>query len=233
MNQSWSIIVFGYNESATINRVVNSADEFLKKHSVTDREIIIIDDGSTDVTESKCREMIKNINGINYIRHNVNLGIGKTLLDGYLNAEKENVIAIPADGQFDISELSGYENFPENSFLSFFREEKNNYSLYRKIITGANQLINRNIFYLNIKDVNWVKAYKSADLKKLNLKLESSLLCTEICAKLNLMGVNAVEINSVYHERISGKTKAVSASAVFGAVKELNRLYKELKSFNK
>ncbi len=59
--------------------------------------VIVVDDGSTDSTYDK----IRNIKGIRILRHSVNLGKGAALLTGFKEAEKmaDWAITLDADGQ--------------------------------------------------------------------------------------------------------------------------------------
>lgn len=233
MNQSWSFIVFGFNECKTLPSVVADLCKFIKENEISDYEINIIDDGSTDDTEIIAGSIKEKDDKIIYKRHEVNLGIGPTLVDGYSSATAENVIAIPADGQFDVNELKEYINFPNDAFLSFFRELNQSYSAYRKFISSVNKFINKNFLHLKVKDVNWVKAYKSSELKEISLKIRSSLVCSEICAKLNLKGINAIEIRSVYHSRTAGKSKGASLKTIIPALKDVVKLITEIRKFKK
>lgn len=231
-NQSWSIIIFGYNEESTVGNVVESVVKFFTENSVRDFEIIVIDDGSSDNSEKVIRSLCKNYPFIKSIRHEVNLGIGPSMIRGYNEAKKENVIAIPADGQFDINELRPYINFDERSFLSFQRQQTN-YGLYRKIVSRTNELFNRKLLSMNVKDVNWVKAYKNSDLRGIDLKLRSSLVNTEICSKLRIMNYKITEIPSVYHSRIGGKPRGASFKTVSQAIGELIKLVFIIRAFRK
>lgn len=231
MNQSWSIIILVYNEEETISSVFFNLKKFLIENYISEFEIIIVNDGSNDNSEKIIMD-IKEINSeVNYIRHPLNLGIGKALLSGYKNAVKENVIMIPGDGQFDITELSDYKNFPENTFLSFYRGDMSNYTLFRKTVSNMNMIFNKYFLSLSIKDVNWVKSYKTKDLKSLNLQLESSLVGSEICAKLNLKGIKATEILSEYHKRIAGKANGASAKNLIKAFRELIKLVTVIRKY--
>jgi hypothetical protein len=153
-------------------------------------------------------------------------------LTGYRNAKNENTIMIPADGQFDINELSKYKNFSQNTYLSFYREEMDEYSAFRRTITGMNRFFNKYFLNLEIKDVNWVKAYKTSDLLSLNLQLKSSLVGSEICAKLNIKGIKAKEISSVYHKRKAGTAKGASYKNLVNALKELIKLTLVIRKYN-
>lgn len=231
LNQSWSIVIFGYNEGATLPSVTGEAQKFFETNNIPGSEILIVDDGSTDNTQSITNTLKGTIRCLRVIRHSTNLGIGPALVSGYTNAQCENVIAVPADGQFDINELKPNINIPEKAFVSFYREQVENYSLFRNLVTVTNKFFNRFFLNLNVKDVNWVKAYKTADLKSIDLKLHSSLIGSEICAKLQVMGYRAIEAPSVYHARIAGKARGASLKTVSHAVKELLKLVFIIKRF--
>lgn len=231
MNQSWSFVIFGYNESKTLPKVLNDIIEFCLKKNIIDRELIIVDDGSTDDTRKIAESFISGNKDVIYLKHETNLGIGPALIKGYLNASKENVIAVPADAQFDIFELADSINFPEKSYLSFYRLQRKSYTSFRNLISDINGFINRKFLYLNVRDVNWVKAYKSVDLKSLDLKIKSSLVCSEICAKLNLKGFSAKEIVSVYHERTAGISKGASFKTLYSAVKDIVGLISVIRKY--
>jgi len=229
--QSWSIIVFGYNEEATVGKVIKSVIEFCSVNGIRDYEIIAVDDGSTDSSYNIIKQLSSIHKVIKPIRNNSNLGIGPTMINGYRASQKENVIAIPADGQFEINELFDFINFDEKSFLSFYREQKD-YTLYRKIVSQANRAFNLALS-MNVKDVNWVKAYKKNDLERIKLKLNSSLVNSEICSKLQIMDYKIHEIPSVYHSRIGGRARGASFKTVSQAIIELLKLAFIISSFKK
>lgn len=233
MNQSWSVIIIAYNEEKTIASVIDQVQNFFKNNDVSVNELIVVDDGSDDNTNNIVKDIVNAGIDIKCIIHSENLGIGRALLSGYKNAEKENVMMIPADGQFDIDELSGNKNFSVNTYLSFYRKELKDYTLFRKVVTGMNRTFNKYFLNLGIKDVNWVKAYKTSELKSLNLKLESSLLGSEICAKLNVKGTRAIEIPSVYHKRSAGTAKGASFKNLIKALNELLKLTFAIRQFRK
>jgi glycosyltransferase involved in cell wall biosynthesis len=231
-NQSWSIIVFGYNEGATVGKVINSAIEFCSVNGINDYEIIAVDDGSTDNSYSIIKQLSDGNKAVKPLRNPLNLGIGPTMIKGYTAAAKENVIAVPADGQFRINELRDFINFEDRSFLSFQREQKD-YALYRKFVSHANRLFNLAFLSMNVKDVNWVKAYKNKDLQNIGLKLSSSLINSEICSKLQIMNYKIHEIPSVYYNRVSGKARGASLKTVSQAIVELLKLAFIIRKFKK
>jgi hypothetical protein len=61
---------------------------------------------------------------------------------------------------------------------------------------------------MRLQDVNWVKVYKRIHLQEMRLVLRTSLVESEICAKLIRAGIKPIEIPSVYLKRLSGESKA-------------------------
>lgn len=104
--QTWSIIIFCFNEAKTVGTVFNSVVDTFSKNGVNVFEIIIVNDGSSDGSDAVINKIVaENSSFAKAVHHPVNLGIGHALRSGYTNAQFENVCAIPADGQFDFSEL--------------------------------------------------------------------------------------------------------------------------------
>ena len=218
--RSWSLIVFCYNEEESIAGVLKACDRFL--HASNDRtgEIILIDDGSTDSTEEICFQLQKDLLEFRIIRIDKNLGIGQALKLGYKNARFDYVCAIPGDGQFDVNELNSIPDFDENTIVSFYRTEKN-YTIYRSILSFGNRIYNYVFLNLDLKDVNWIKIYRKNKLDQINITLSSSLVETEICAKLAANKCNFIELPSAYLPRQGGVPRGGSWKTLKKALSEL------------
>ena len=92
------IIVPAYNEEKNIKNVITNIKENAK-----DYDYMIINDCSTDNTESICKE-----NNFNYISLPKNLGIGGAVQTGYKYAKENNydvAIQFDGDGQHDTEYL--------------------------------------------------------------------------------------------------------------------------------
>lgn len=222
--QSWSVIIFCYNEAGTVRHVVESVQGFFERAGCNDNEIIIVDDGSTDGSTELIREAEKKYANVRAIYHGTNRGIGHALRSGYWAASKENVTALPADGQFNTDELLLFANISPGTFVSFFRKENTVYSMRRNVLSYINKKLNSILLSIDLKDVNWVKVYKQEELSKLKLVMTSSLVESEICSKLILRNNKAIEVNSIYQRRSYGESKGASRKIVMQAMRETLKL---------
>lgn len=232
-SQSWSIVIFCYNEEGSITKVVQSAYDLAEKNMPENYEILIVNDGSTDNTGSIIQELAQKYKTIRVITHPVNLGIGGALRTGYLNAKNENICSVPADGQFDVNELAPFINIPPKTFISFHREVKGYYSSYRTLLSWMNRMVNQIFLGVKVKDVNWVKVSKRDELKKIDLQMKSSLIETEICAKLLITSNTVKEVPSSYHPRIAGSVKGSSLKELKIIGREVYKLIRIVRKFKR
>ncbi len=229
--QSWSIIIFCFNEVGTIASVIKKSVDTLNLMQVENAEVLVVDDGSSDGSREIVLTEMAKYHNVRYIFHPENKGIGHALRTGYFNVKNENICAVPADGQFDLTELYPFAHLDQNSFVSFFRKENTSYSLFRNALSKVNKLVNQFLNGFSLKDVNWVKIYKRSAILSLDLQIESSLVESEICAKLLKRNNKVLEIESKYLQRTSGQSKGSSMKIVIQAMKDTFYLSRVLWNF--
>ena len=91
-----SIIVPCYNEEETIVDVVNEIRNLKLNHK---KEIIVIDDGSTDQSIS----LISTFDDIKIIRHKSNLGKGAAIRTGITNVSGDILVLQDGDLEYHLS----------------------------------------------------------------------------------------------------------------------------------
>jgi glycosyltransferase involved in cell wall biosynthesis len=226
----WSLIVFSYNEGNTLAKVVKDCVVFLKVNGNEGSEIIVVDDGSTDNTVEVCKDLSQRFAEVIIVRHSSNQGIGEALRTGYVRASKSLVCAIPGDGQFDVMELKQIQATQDRLFYSFFRLQKH-YNPYRMALNKANEYFNKWFLGVRIKDVNWIKVYSKKQLASISLELRSSLIESEIVAKLTILGFQCQEIQSKYLPRTDGISRGGSFNTLKKVLLDTLKCYLTIKAF--
>lgn len=102
-----SIVVPAYNEAATIHNILDRIKNVELVHNI-DKEIIIVNDCSTDDTKSAILRYIENNSELNiqYYEHQINKGKGAALHTGISKASGEFLIIQDADLEYDPQEYN-------------------------------------------------------------------------------------------------------------------------------
>ena len=92
---SVSVLVPSFNEESSISQTVSDLEAGMNAAAVDDYEIIVIDDGSTDDTQTIAGE-----SGAKVVAHVHNLGYGSAIKSGLRAAGGDTIVIIDADGTY-------------------------------------------------------------------------------------------------------------------------------------
>ena len=101
LDKSISVVIPAYNEGKLITKTLTTMPDFVD-------HIIVVEDGSKDNTLELIKGLSEKDERIHVIVHGKNMGLGQTLIDGYVYAldQKYDVVAIMAgDAQMDPDDL--------------------------------------------------------------------------------------------------------------------------------
>lgn len=225
---SLSLFFPAFNEAGNIKRTIERALPVLKEIA-KEFEIIVVDDGSVDGTETVVKELMKKEQRIKLVRHQKNLGYGAALISGFKNAKYELIAYNDGDGQFDFSEIKKFlEKIKSCDLIIGFRKKRADPPL-RLILQFFLKIWALGFFGLKFKDIDCgFKLIKKEALEKIwPLKSQGAMISTEILYKAKKVGLKVGEVPVSHYPRKVGKQTGGNLRIILKAVKETIDLKKE------
>ena len=205
-----SIIVPVYNENRTIRRVLEEIQAV-----PIDKEIIIVDDGSTDGTRQILAQDKANHSGLRVILHEQNMGKGKAIRSGIVEAAGDLVIIQDADLEYrPMDYLALVDAIAREGahvvYGSRFLGKKGVTSPWHRAVNFALTCLTNVLFGTRLTDMETCyKLYPSSVLKGLTLVSDGFEIEAELTAKVLKQGVRISEVPISYQGRTYHEGKKI------------------------
>ena len=203
---SLSIVLPAYNEAENLEPLVTEIVAVLKSMQVVHREILIVDDASTDQTANVVIAIAKSFPEVRGIHLRKNTKKAGALLCGYRLAKGDFVITMDTDLEDDPKEIPHLIAALENGadVVNGWRVKRMDSWQKRMSSLAANRLTSF-LFGQRLHDMNsGYKAYRAGVLKKLYIP---GSLYRFIPHLLFRQGYTVVEIPVNHRPRLHGETK--------------------------
>jgi glycosyltransferase involved in cell wall biosynthesis len=211
MIKKLSIVIPAYNEGKTIHFILDKVKDVTLINNIS-KEIIIVNDCSTDETEKSIEQYIAGNPGLNiqYFKHEVNKGKGAALHTGIKKATGEYLIIQDADLEYDPQEyndllkpvVNGYADVVYGSrFMGgnahrvlFFW-----HTIGNKLLTTLSNMFGN----LNLTDMETCyKLFKTDMIQAIPLKEKRFGFEPEVTAKMaRIKGIRIYEVGISYYGR--------------------------------
>lgn len=219
MGKKLSIIIPCYNERESLLEILDA----IKKSPIKNKEIIIVDDMSTDGTRELLKEKVEPMVD-KVIYHEVNTGKGGALKTGFMAATGDVVIIQDADMEYDPNEYPRVVNpiargeYKVVYGSRFLRQRAKGYL--------ANRLANKGLTILsNIMTgqrlTDMETCYKAFDrelIQSIDIEEKRFGFEPEITAKISKMGIRIKEVPISYYPRSNAEGKKIGISDGFRAL---------------
>jgi glycosyltransferase involved in cell wall biosynthesis len=201
-----SIVVPCYNEEATIQNVL---ERLLSLGRKLDYEIIVVDDGSVDLTYN----ILKGLKGIRLVRHDTNRGKGAAIITGAANATGDVIVIQDADLEYDPGNIPNLANpILERQcdvvYGSRFKGKATGMRLSRFVGNKVLTYFTRLLYRTELTDVmTGHKAFRTNVFKELDLESTGFEFELEVTVKALERGYAIREVPIAYSRRLLGQAK--------------------------
>jgi dolichol-phosphate mannosyltransferase len=209
--QNWqgvvSVIVPVYNEAAHVEEILQAIHA-----SPVKKEIIIVDDGSTDGTREKLQVMPL-ANDVTVVFHEKNCGKGAAIRTALAYARGEFVLIQDSDLEYDPQDYPALlRPLVENRANVVYGVRPDRPERGLRFFLGAKLLTHlANLLYgAGIHDeATCYKVFRRSLISQIELRCQRFEFCPEVTAKLSRMGEKIAEVPISYKPRSSSEGKKI------------------------
>ncbi len=229
-----------WNEEEYLERAVNAAteisEELMAAGTISDYEVVIVDDASTDTTPQLADQISAANRRVNVVHHPVNRKLGGSMKSGFQASTGDVVLYTDADLPFDMRELHKALRLMhqyEADVVAAYRFDRTGEGYVRVIYSFFYNLLVRVLFGCRFRDVNFAfKLVRRRVLDQVSLRSEGSFIDAELMVSAKKMGMEVVQFGVDYFPRTRGVSTLSSPAVILKILKEAFALRRDLNAIS-
>jgi len=224
-----SVFFPAYNDGGTIASMVVGA--LLAARRLTpDHEVIVVNDGSRDVTPQLLDELARAYPEVRIVHHEGNRGYGGALRSGFAAATKEYVFYTDGDAQYDPAEMALlWERMGEGVDLVNGYKISRSDPLHRIVIGRVYHYAVKLLFGLRVRDVDCdFRLMRRSIFDRVRLTKNSGVICLEMMKKIQDAGFRIAEVPVHHYHRAYGKSQFFNFRRIARTAADVMKLWLEL-----
>ena len=221
--QELSLFFPCHNEAENLEALVADALAALPALATT-YEVILVDDGSRDDTAGVAERLVQRHGGVvRLVRHDVNRGYGGALRSGFAAARYSHLAYTDGDRQFRVADLARLVERAQETrspVVIGYRLQRADPPL-RLVYATLYRVANRIWFGLRVRDVDCAaKLFQRDALRGISVHSDGAFFSAELLIRLQLAGVNALEVGVPHYPRTAGSPTGARLSVIARAVRD-------------
>ncbi len=217
-----------YRDERTVRRVTEKALTVLSEVA-SDSEVIVIDDGSPDLSGKIADEMAREHETVRVVHHDANRGYGEALKTGFAEARYEWICFTDGDDEYDVFDLRRLVcHVDYYDLIITFRYVKL-YSAFRVFVSWVYNRAVRMLFRTHYRDISTgLRLVRKSLIDELALQSSSPFIGAEIAIKTMLKGYRVGEVGIQTFPRTFGRGATVTPANIIATIRDMIQVYRTI-----
>ena len=229
-----SFLVTAYNEEKYIKATVDTIYKSVKNVEFIEKfEIIIVNDGSDDLTEKNIQELKSDFKNITYCKNEKNLGIGASIKKGLKQVKYAKFMLLPGDNDVSINAItSALKQIHVTDLVMPFPINTEDRTKFRNITSKLYSLIYITFFDCCVNYINGPSIFPTEKVRNFKLHSNRNGIISEIITKLLHSDITYCEV-PVFFGFQQKERAVITIKVLYDVIASFIRLFIEMKVFDK